>query len=202
MFVSNPNLLNGVPWNNKRIGLLGGSFNPAHKGHVHISLIAMKMLDLDAVWWLVTPQNPLKSSADLKSYDERFRYSKSLVRHPRIIVTDIERQLSSKYSYDTICALNAHFPNTNFVFITGMDNALNLHKWYKWKEMLSMISTVHIARPPAQNLIKACPLRMLSNHRHISLNRAHRHPLEPSTTFWIKDRKMMYISSTQIRNCK
>lgn len=183
-----------------RVGLLGGSFNPAHQGHVHISLIAMRTLKLDAIWWLVTPQNPLKKQSDLKNYEDRMRQCHELVNHPRILVTDLEAQFGSNYTYDTICSLRSHFPATEFAFITGMDNALSFHRWDRWQDILKMVTTVHIARPPAQNLIQSCPLKLLSNQRHHVLDRAEYVDLSPLTTYWIKQRKMMFISSTQIRN--
>ena len=202
MLLSHPNLLNGTPWNNRRVGLLGGSFNPAHEGHIHISLVALKMLRLDAIWWLVTPQNPLKSAQGLAPYKQRLDYCQQIVQHPRILVTNLEEQISSRYTYETICTLGAHFPLTDFVYITGMDNALSFHKWHKWKDMLSMIPTAHIARPPAHNLIRNCPLRALNTQKHITLHHAKKLKLEPHTTFWIKERKMLRISSTEIRKSR
>lgn len=200
MFFSQPNLLNGTPWNGMRIGLLGGSFNPPHRGHVHISQIAMKMMQLDAIWWLVTPQNPHKAASMIMPYEKRLSLSLSLVTHPRILVTDLENQLGSSYTYETVQSLRAHFPRTDFVFITGMDNALSFHKWNNWKDILDTMTTCHIARPPAQKLIQNCPLKGLNTQTHITLHRSEKVSLEPKITYWIKQRKMVFLSSTQIRN--
>ncbi|MGH7123366.1 MAG: nicotinate-nucleotide adenylyltransferase, partial [Stellaceae bacterium] len=100
----------------RRIGLLGGSFNPAHRGHLHVSLEALKRLDLDQVWWLVAPQNPLKPTKGMASLEERLASARQLVRHPRIAVTDLEARLGTRYTADTLRELRRRFPNTRFVW--------------------------------------------------------------------------------------
>src|SRR5580698_9005109 len=100
-----------------RIGLLGGSFNPAHAGHLEMSLHALKRLGLDQVWWLVNPQNPLKPSAGMAPLKERLRDASALARHPKIIVTDIQAQLNTRYTIDTLHALKRHFPRTRFIWL-------------------------------------------------------------------------------------
>src|SRR5688572_19519709 len=101
-----PHLHDGPRWKGLRVGLLGGSFNPPHEGHVHISLAALKGLELDAVWWLVTPQNPVKAEQPLP-LEERVRLSRELVRHPKILVSDIEKDLDTQLTYHTIRKLKA-----------------------------------------------------------------------------------------------
>lgn len=199
MIFSSPHLSNGLYWAGMRIGLLGGSFNPPHTGHRHISLLALKTLRLDAVWWLVTPQNPLKDSAILMSYEKRMALCEKLVQHPRIIVTDIEKQLGLNRTFDTLKALQIHFPATSFVWVTGMDNALTFHKWYRWREILDLVPTAHVARPPAWTLIRQCPLKQLRTQNHFYLDRAAEMALTRRTTFWILQKKMLEISSTEIR---
>lgn len=181
-----------------RIGLLGGSFNPPHNGHAHISMAALKGLQLDVVWWLVTPQNPLKKDvpADM---DERITECRKIAQHPKIVVSDIERSLGTHITYDTIKKLKIRHPNTDFVWISGMDNALSLHKWHNWKELLKIIPMVHITREPATSLIKQCPLRMYGIQKHFFVDQAAKHPLEPGTTFWMLQKKMVNISSTELR---
>ena len=122
---SSPHLLNGPRWKNKRVGLLGGSFNPPHEGHVHISLAAMKGLHLDAIWWLVSPQNPIKSDTPLP-LDERMKLCENLVDHPKILITDIEKEIGTTITYYTIKTLKKYYADTQFVWISGMDNALGL----------------------------------------------------------------------------
>ena len=111
-----------------RIGLLGGSFNPPHEGHMHISLAALKALQLDAVWWLVSPQNPIKADKPLP-LEERMSLCQSLVDHPKILISDIEKDLGTNITYHSVKKLKAAFPKTNFVWISGMDNARSLHQW-------------------------------------------------------------------------
>ncbi len=185
-----------------RIGLLGGSFNPPHKGHLHISKTALKTLNLDAIWWLVTPQNPLKTTIKAPAIEKRIKLCKDIIDHPKIIVTGIEQDFKTTYSYATIRKLKTSFPNTQFAWITGMDNAHNLHQWENWKELLADICVVHITRHPPVKLMKNCPVRMMSNQKHIILDRGGHVPLTPHTTYWLLQKKMVNISSTQIRSNK
>src|SRR6202042_893653 len=103
-----------------RIGLLGGSFNPAHAGHLHISLEALKQLKLDQVWWLVSPQNPLKSTNDMAEYQARFASAKKITRQEKkIIVSDFEEQHGLQFTYATLAALKKRYPSVKFVWIMG-----------------------------------------------------------------------------------
>lgn len=195
---TSPHLLNSPRWKNKRVGLLGGSFNPPHEGHVHISIAAMKGLYLDAVWWLVTPQNPIKDESPLP-LKERMRLSKDLVKHPKIIISTIEDELGTNITYDTIKKLKRYYSKTNFVWISGMDNALGLHEWNHWQDLLSEICMVHLTRSPARTLVKQCPLRMYEPQNHVFIDKAGHLPLDPGTTYWMMQKKMVNISSTEIR---
>ena len=195
-----PHLLDSDRWKNLRVGLLGGSFNPPHEGHVHISLIAQQTLKLDAVWWLVTPQNPLKNNHELLSYDERLEKCKTLTRNTDLVVTDIERKLNENRSYETIKVLKLNFPKTAFIWITGMDNALQFHKWYRWQDLLNLVPTAHIARPPAWGLIESCPLKLLKTQNHHYMNKAQKVSLKSKNTYWMMQKRMLNISSTKIRN--
>ena len=193
-----PRLHDNQRWKNMRVGLLGGSFNPPHEGHVHISVAALKGLELDAVWWLVTPQNPIKTEAPLP-LEERVRLSRELVTHPRILVTDLEKDLDTNLTYDTVVKLKAHYPATQFVWISGMDNALSLHLWHRWKDLLKEICMVHLSRGPATSLISRSPLRQLSTQKHIVIDKGGRLPLDSETTYWMLQNKMVDVSSTDIR---
>lgn len=130
-----------------RIGLLGGSFNPAHDGHLYVSEVAMKRLNLDYVWWLVTPRNPLKGPAGLASLKERVRLARGLARHPRIIVMDIERELGTHYSIDTLKALQRRFPGLSFVWLMGSDNLQIFRRWRNWAELVERVPIAVIQRP-------------------------------------------------------
>ena len=144
-------------WSNRTVGLLGGSFNPAHEGHRYISVTAMKALGLDAVWWLVSPQNPLKPSKGMAPQAERLAFAKQVADHPKIFVTDIEKDLHTQYSLDTIRALQAHFPRTQFVWLMGADNLLTFHKWHRWQDIFKTLPVCVLDRPPRHSSVKACP---------------------------------------------
>jgi nicotinate-nucleotide adenylyltransferase len=131
----------------RRVGLLGGSFNPAHGGHRHISLMALKLLNLDEVWWLVSPQNPLKPVAGMAPFAERLAGAAAVTRHPRIKVTDIETRLGSRYTADTLALLRRRFPNTHFVWLIGADNLQQIHRWNRWEHIFRLTPVAVFARP-------------------------------------------------------
>ncbi len=197
---SEPAILNSQRWKNMRIGILGGSFNPPHAGHVHISNMALKSLKLDAVWWLVTPLNPLKSKNNLLPLKDRVELSRKININPKIIVTGLEGDFNTTYSYATVKLLKKHFPNTDFAWITGMDNAHNFHLWNYWQRFLNEMCMIHVTRYPPVNLVKQCPLRMLSSQKHIIVDHGGRLPLKSNTSYWLLQKKMVNISSTEIRN--
>ncbi len=131
----------------RRIGLLGGSFNPPHRGHLHISLEALKRLDLDEVWWLVTPQNPLKPIQGMAPLEERLASARCLVRHPRIFVTDLETRLGTRYTADTLAALRRRFPRDRFVRIMGADNLAQIRHWERWDDVFRLAAVAVFDRP-------------------------------------------------------
>jgi len=182
-----------------RIGLLGGSFNPPHEGHVHISVEALRTLKLDAVWWLVTPHNPLKQDITPLPLEERMRLCEDIVDHPRVLVTDLEKDLGTTITYFSVKKLKEHYKDTDFVWITGMDNALTIHKWNYWKELLGEVATAHITRYPVSSLIQNCPLRHYTGQKHIMLKNAAQVPLDSGRSYWLMQKKMVDVSSTQIR---
>ncbi len=131
----------------RRVGLLGGSFNPAHDGHRHISLVAFERLRLDEVWWLVSPQNPLKDAADMASLDERLARARGVAAHPCIHVTDIERELGTIYTVDTVAVLKARFPGIRFVWLMGADNLIQLPQWKGWRRLFASVPIAVFPRP-------------------------------------------------------
>ena len=198
---SPPRILDAHRWRGMRIGLLGGSFNPPHEGHVHISAAAMKGLQLDMVWWLVTPQNPLKKTRPV-DIQQRMQMARDLIQDPRILVTDIEQDLGTNITYQSIKKLKRALPQTEFVWVSGMDNALTLHQWNSWKGLLQEVPTLHLTRKPATSLIRQCPLRMLGSQKHVFVEHSARYKLEAGVTYWMLQNKMVNISSTEIRNRK
>ncbi|HEX6441967.1 MAG TPA: nicotinate-nucleotide adenylyltransferase [Stellaceae bacterium] len=138
----------------RRIGLLGGSFNPAHGGHLHISREALKRLDLDEVWWLVSPQNPLKPIAGMAPFAERLAQAAGLARSDRRIrVTDIEARLGTTYTADTLKQLRRRFPRVRFVWLMGGDNLAQFPYWQHWQQIFRTVPIAIFARPP--NALKA-----------------------------------------------
>jgi nicotinate-nucleotide adenylyltransferase len=130
-----------------RIGLLGGSFNPAHQGHIHVAETAIRRLGLDYVWFLVAPQNPLKPANGMAPLEHRLASARALAgSNRRLIVTDIERGLSH-YTIDTVRALKARFRDVEFVWLMGSDNLLQFHHWRRWREIAALVPSAVVLRP-------------------------------------------------------
>lgn len=130
-----------------RVGLLGGTFDPPHEGHLHISETVLKRLGLDRLWWLVTPGNPLKDRAGVTHFEKRLKAAQDYVHHPRIDVTGFEAQLGNAYSAQTISFLVKRFPETHFVWVMGADNLAAFHHWYMWREILATLPVAVVDRP-------------------------------------------------------
>ncbi|NHB75369.1 nicotinate-nucleotide adenylyltransferase [Rhodobacter calidifons] len=128
------------------VGLLGGSFDPAHEGHVHITREALKRMGLDQVWWLVTPANPLKARqpAPLK---DRIARAKAVMRDPRVKITALEERLGTRATADTIDRLKAIYPGVTFVWLMGADNLVQFHRWGRWRDILRAVPVGVLARP-------------------------------------------------------
>jgi len=131
----------------QRIGLLGGSFNPAHAGHRLISELALNRLRLDAVWWLVTPGNPLKEKTGLKPLETRIRDARIVGKHPKIRVTAVEADVGVSRTRDTLRYLKRRCPATRFVWLMGADNLAGFHRWHAWQEIAAMVPIAVIDRP-------------------------------------------------------
>ena len=129
-----------------RIGLFGGSFNPAHEAHRSASLFALKRLKLDRIWWLVTPGNPLKDTSALPALEKRIAEAKAIADHPRIDVTGFESVIGAKYSCDTILWLLNECPGVNFVWIMGADNLKYFHRWKNWREIFTLLPIAVVDR--------------------------------------------------------
>lgn len=128
------------------IGLLGGSFDPPHQGHVHITLEAMKRFGLDRVWWLVSPGNPLKSEGPAPM-SRRIAAARALIRHPRVEVSDVEAHLGTRYTAETLERLQRAYPGVQFVWLMGADNLAGFHRWDRWEQIMRSVPVGVIARP-------------------------------------------------------
>ena len=130
------------------IGLLGGSFDPAHEGHAHITREAMKRLHLDQVWWLVTPANPLKvrQPAPMAA---RLAQARKVMQHPRVKITDLEARLGTRFTFATVARLQRMYPQVRFVWLMGADNLVGFHRWERWQDILRALPVAVLARPGA-----------------------------------------------------
>ncbi len=128
------------------IGLFGGSFDPPHGGHVHVSREALKRFGLDRVWWLVSPGNPLKARGPAP-LAKRLAAARALVTHPRIEVTDVEAQIGTRYTAATLARLRALYPGVRFVWLMGADNLTQFHHWQDWDQIMGNVPVGVLARP-------------------------------------------------------
>ena len=129
-----------------RIGLFGGTFDPPHVAHLGASLLAMKRLDLDRVWWLVTPGNPLKDTRGLAPLAQRIVAAGALARHPRIDISGLEAQIGTPYTYETLAYLRRHCPGVRFVWIMGADNLRSFHRWQRWRGIAAAVPIAVVDR--------------------------------------------------------
>jgi len=182
----------------KKIGLLGGSFDPPHKGHLFISLEAKKILKLDEVWWIVTPQNPLKIERPA-TYSERVNNCKNITRNFPIKIKEIEKNIQSDYSYKTINYVLNHYNNIKFFWLMGADNLINFHKWEKWKKIFNNMSIVIFRRHGYNNYaLKSIASKKYINSRIIK-NEISSEDFSNVPSWTFIENKEIKISSTEIR---
>ena len=130
-----------------RVGLYGGSFNPVHAGHLHVARTALRRLGLDRVIWLVSPQNPLKTSTNTQTLAARMAAVRGLATGPSMIVSDIETRIGSAYTIDTLRVMQARWPGVKFVWLMGADNLAQFHRWRGWTEIMRSVPMAVISRP-------------------------------------------------------
>ena len=199
-FFPAPKKLSPTLWSGLRIGILGGSFNPPHAGHIHVSKLALKYLNLDAVWWLVSPGNPLKNNSELPPIKTRMDMCKILTQHhPRLIISNLESQMGTTRSFYTVKALQKHFPKTDFVWLAGTDIAHEMHKWHRPFDTLNKIPFAFIGRGSATNLCRQTYPKRLTKFPHKSLINQSKSPLIGRQIFWILADAKHPESSSQIR---
>ncbi|MCZ8086181.1 MAG: nicotinate-nucleotide adenylyltransferase [Brevundimonas sp.] len=130
-----------------RVGLFGGSFNPAHEGHRHVAETALRRLDLDRVVWLVSPQNPLKRADETAPLAARMASARALATGPAMIVSDLETRIGTRWTIDTLRALTARHPGVEFVWLMGSDNLAGFHRWRGWTDIFRLMPIAVVARP-------------------------------------------------------
>ena len=131
------------------IGLLGGSFDPPHEGHVHITKISIKIFNLSRLWWLVSPGNPVKDKIP-SDINKRLLASKQIMEHPSVGITDIEKKLQTKFTFQTLIKMKKLYPGTRFVWLMGADNLVNFHHWKNWDWIMKNVPVGVLARPNEQ----------------------------------------------------
>lgn len=183
----------------QRIGLFGGSFNPAHRGHRAVALYALKRLALDWIWWLVAPQNPLKDAGDYRDYDERLEVARLVARHPRFIVTNLEEQLETRTTAATLAALAPVLKRGRFVWIMGADSFANLHHWNDWTDIPETIPLAILARPGFSMRALESPAALRYENRRIAAERARELPGAPPPAWCFIPMPLRPESSTAIR---
>jgi nicotinate-nucleotide adenylyltransferase len=140
----------------KRVGLLGGSFNPAHQGHRRLSLAAIEALGLDEIWWLVSPGNPLKdSSPDMAPFEARFASAEAMARGAPIKVSDFERKSGTRYTVDTLRALLEACPDHRFIWLMGADALVDFDRWKDWRDIAEMVPIAVLPRPGYDDAARA-----------------------------------------------
>lgn len=135
-----------------KIGLFGGSFDPAHAGHAHVAETALKRLGLDRVWWLVSPQNPLKPKSS--PFARRMQSAQEQAHGPKMVVTDLEQRLQCGFTYETLRALKRLYPGVSFFLIMGADNLANFKRWRNWREVADAVPVIVVARPGASAALR------------------------------------------------
>ena len=148
------------------VGLFGGSFNPPHEGHLRVSELALERAELDRLWWIVTPGNPLKDHSELAPLAERIAACRRLARHPRIDITAFEARYKVRYTADTLAILKRQRPRLKFVWIMGADNLGSFHRWQNWRAIAAMMPIIVVDRPGSSFSMQASPAaHWLSRYR-------------------------------------
>ncbi len=181
----------------QKIGLLGGSFDPAHDGHRTASLLALRRLKLDWVWWLVSPGNPLKDTQLLAPLDVRLAIAREVAHHPQIEVTDLEASIGTRFTYDTISMLKRRAGQCHFVWLMGADNLSSFHRWKRWRDIANLVPLAIIDRP-GSTLKASRVTQALGAHRVDEIN-APLLPLRDPPAYVVLHGRRSPLSSTEIR---
>lgn len=192
--------MQGWPWvaPGQRIGLLGGSFDPAHDGHVHITQEALTRFGLDRVWWLVSPGNPLKSSGPAP-LAARMAHARGIMRHPRVRITDVEVRLGTRYTADTLTALVRRYPKARFVWLMGADNLAQFDQWQNWQGIMSTMPVGILARPGDRISARLSKTARIYRHAKLPSRAARVLPMCSAPMWCFTNMPMSPASSTAIR---
>jgi len=180
------------------VGLLGGSFDPPHAGHAHITREALKRFGLDEVWWLVSPGNPLKARGPAP-LDRRMAAAKAVMVHPRVRVTDLEVPLGTRFTAATLTALRARYPGLRFVWLMGADNLATFHRWENWRGIIGTVPIGVLARPGQRISARMSPAAQQYRRFRLRGREAARLPLADPPAWCFVNVPMVDISSTDLR---
>jgi nicotinate-nucleotide adenylyltransferase len=195
-----------------KVGLYGGSFNPAHAGHSHVARTALRRLGLDRVIWLVAPRNPLKAAGETADLAERLAGAARRARGPRMRVSDIEARIGdarmgeartgARYTIDTVRWLIARFPGVRFVWIMGADSLAGFHRWRGWADLARALPIAVVSRPgvPAASRFSPLARRFAGSRRPAQAARILAAETPPAWT-WLAA-PYSFASSTALRNCR
>ena len=181
------------------IGLLGGSFDPPHQGHVHITIEALKRFGLDEVWWLVSPGNPLKAHGPAP-LAKRMAAARSVMQHPRVRVTDIEARLGTRFTAKTLEALFHHYPGVRFVWLMGADNLAGFHHWDRWDWIMENVPVGVLARPGQRISARMSPAASRYRRYRLRGREAARLCVAEAPAWCFVNVPMIDISSTRLRD--
>lgn len=182
----------------QRVGLLGGSFDPAHEGHVRLTEEALKRFGLDRVWWLVTPGNPLKAHGPAP-LAERIAYARQIMDDPRVSVTGLEAVLKTRKTVDTIAALQAHYPQVRFVWLMGSDNLVQFREWDRWQEIAARVPIGVLARPGSRLKARVSKAAQIMAADRLPESHARLLGSTPPPAWVMVDMPLSNASSTAIR---
>lgn len=180
------------------IGLLGGSFDPPHAGHLHISREALKRFGLDRLWWLVSPGNPLKDHGPAPLPD-RLAAARALVDHPRIAITDFEARAGTRHTAQTLDALRRAAPELRFVWLMGADNLAQFHRWQDWHRIIESVPVGVLARPGQRISARMSPAARIYRDARLPAHASHLLGRVPAPAWCFVNVPMVDISSSALR---
>jgi nicotinate-nucleotide adenylyltransferase len=180
------------------VGLLGGSFDPPHEGHVQISRAAMKRFGLDQLWWLVSPGNPLKEHPPA-SLTRRMAAAQARMQHPRVQISDIEARLGTRYTAQTLRHLSRHYPKVRFVWLMGADNLAHFHRWKDWRQIFETVPVGILARPDERISARLSPAARIYAPYRLRAAQSQALAQAPAPAWCFINVPMNKASSSQIR---
>ncbi len=180
------------------MGLLGGSFDPPHQGHVQISLAALKRFGLDQLWWLVSPGNPLKENPPA-AMARRVAAARAMMDHPRVYISDIEARLGTRYTAETLRHLRKAYPHVRFVWLMGADNLAHFHRWKDWQDILNTVPVGVLARPGERISARLSPAARIYRSARLAGNDSHLLARAEAPKWCFLNVPMSKASSTEIR---